>query len=201
MRTIAEQNVLLRVRVELPVGLKLATHEFREGWNFVTGDASRLEKKIRTRGWNFIKIADGTLKNGVGETSQEAIAGALKLALRQMSAHFNAVEVERIELTQYPWFYLAKVRIYPYRIQQDAILPVSDEPRRFSGRSPAEAAANSCGRALSGVRKCRTAPQTDADWALRTKSSALTTASNTDQPLMGTARILIKGEIYNAGTI
>jgi hypothetical protein len=131
MRTIAEQNVLLRVRVELPVGLKLATHEFREGWNFVTGDASRLEKKIRTRGWNFIKIADGTLKNGVGETSQEAIAGALKLALRQMSAHFNAVEVERIELTQYPWFYLAKVRIYPYRIQQDAILPVSDEPRRL----------------------------------------------------------------------
>jgi hypothetical protein len=128
MRTIAEQNVLLRMRVELPVGLKLATHEFREGWSFVTGDASRLEKKIRMRGWNFIKIADGALKSGVGETSQEAIAGALKLALRHMSAHFNAVEVEHIELTQYPWFYLARVRIYPYRIQQDAVLPAPDEP-------------------------------------------------------------------------
>jgi hypothetical protein len=128
MRTIAEQNVLLRMRVELPVGLKLATHEFREGWNFVTGDASRLEKRIRMRGWNFIKIADGALKSGVGETSQDAIAGALKLALRHMSAHFNAVEVEHIELTQYPWFYLARVRIYPYRIQEGAVLPVSDEP-------------------------------------------------------------------------
>jgi hypothetical protein len=127
MRTIAEQNVLLRMRVELPVGLKLSTHEFREGWNFVAGDASRLEKKIRMRGWNFIKIADGALKSGVGETSQGAIASALKLALRRMSAHFNAVEVEHIELTQYPWFYLARVRIYPYRIQQDAVLPVSDE--------------------------------------------------------------------------
>jgi hypothetical protein len=45
-----------------------------------------------------------------------------------MSAHFNAAEVEHIELTQYPWFYLARVRIYPYCIQQDSVLPLSDEP-------------------------------------------------------------------------
>jgi hypothetical protein len=128
MRTIAEQNVLLRLHVELPVGLKLTTHEFREGWNFVTGDASRLEKKIRMRGWSFIKVADGALKSGVGETSQEAIASALKLALRRMSEQFNAAEVEHIELTQYPWFYLARVRVYPYLIQEGAALPVSDAP-------------------------------------------------------------------------
>jgi hypothetical protein len=138
MHTIAELNMLLRVRVELPVGLKLATDEFREGWNFVrTGDARRLEKKIQTRGWNFIKIADGLLRSGVGETSQEAIASALKLALRRVSEHFNAVEVEHIELTQYPWFFLARVRVYPYRIQQDAVLPVPDEalPDPISSRS------------------------------------------------------------------
>jgi hypothetical protein len=128
MRNIAELNMLLRVPVELPAGLKLATEEFREGWNFVrSGDARRLEKMIQTRGWNFIKIADGLLKSGVGETSQEAIAGALKLALRHVSTYFNAVEVEHIELTQYPWFFLARVRVYPYRIQQDAVLPLSDE--------------------------------------------------------------------------
>jgi hypothetical protein len=128
MRTIAELNMLLRARVELPVGLKLATEEFREGWNFVrSGDARRLEKKIQTRGWSFIKIADGSLRSGVGETSQEAIASALKLALRRVSTHFNAVEVEHIELTQYPWFFLARVRVYPYRIQQGAVVPLPDE--------------------------------------------------------------------------
>jgi len=63
----------------------------------------------------------------VGDTSQEAIASALKLALRRISDHFNAVEVERIELTQYPWFFLARVRIYPFRIQQGAVMPVGDE--------------------------------------------------------------------------
>jgi hypothetical protein len=135
--------MLLRARAELPVGLKLATEEFREGWNFVrSGDVRRLEKKIQTRGWNFIKIADGSLRSGVGETSQQAIASALKLALRRIGTHFNAVEVGRIELTQYPWFFLARVRVYPYRIQQGTVLPVADQappaavrPRRLPSQS------------------------------------------------------------------
>jgi hypothetical protein len=128
MRTITERNVLLRAQTELPDGLKLATDEFREGWEFVrTFDARRLEKQIVLRGWNFIRIAEESLRSGVGETSQEAIASALKLALRRVSTHFNAAEVEHIELTQYPWFYLARVRVLPFRIQQGALLPVSDK--------------------------------------------------------------------------
>jgi hypothetical protein len=128
MRNIAELNLLLRVRVELPEGLRLTTEEFREGWNFARSlDAPRLEKKILKRGWNFIKIADGPLRSGVGETSQEAIASALKLTLRHVSEQFNAVEVEHIELTQYPWFFLARVRVCPFRIQQSTVLPEADE--------------------------------------------------------------------------
>ncbi len=129
MRTIAEMNMLLRVRVELPVGMRLATDEFREGWRFVrTGNAPRLKKKIQTRGWNFIKISDESVRSGVGDTSQEAIACALKLALRRVSERHNAVEIEHIELTTYPWFYLARVRVHPYRIQLGAVLAVSDQP-------------------------------------------------------------------------
>ena len=128
MRTIAELNVLLRERIELPEDLNLATDEFREGWNFLrTGNAVRLKEKIQARGWNFIRVTDGSLRSGVGDTSQEAIAGALELALRHVSSHFNAAEVEHIELTEYPWFFLARVRVYPYRIQQDADLAVMGE--------------------------------------------------------------------------
>jgi hypothetical protein len=127
MRAITAMNVLLRTRAELPAGMTVRTEEFREGWNFVrTRDVNGLEKKIRTRGWNFIKIADGSLRSGVGETSQEAIASALRLALRRVSTHFNVAEVENIELTRYPWFFLARVRVYPYKIQQGAVLPVPD---------------------------------------------------------------------------
>ncbi|MDR3777000.1 MAG: hypothetical protein P4K97_08895 [Terracidiphilus sp.] len=128
MHTIAELNLLLRAQAELPTGLKLATVEFREGWSFVRpGNARRLEKKIQTCGWNFIKVPDGLLRSGVGDTSQEAIAGALKLALRRVGDQFNAAEVEHIELTKYPWFYLARVRINPYRIQPDAALLLPEE--------------------------------------------------------------------------
>jgi hypothetical protein len=124
MCTIAESNVLLRAQSELPAGFKMATDEFRDGWNRIrAGGKQRLEKKVQTKGWNFIRIADGALRSGVGETSQEAIASALKLALRRVGAHSNAVEVERIELTQYPWFFLARVSVNPYRIQQGETLP------------------------------------------------------------------------------
>lgn len=129
MRMIAELNVLLREQAELPGGLKLATEEFREGWNLVrSGDAERLKKRIQTRGWSFIKIGDGSLRSGVGETSQEAIASALKLALRRVGEHFPAVAVEYIEWTRYPWFFLARVRVHPYRIQPGAPAPEEDAP-------------------------------------------------------------------------
>lgn len=128
MHTINELNVLLREQIELPDDLNLATDEFREGWKFVrSGNVMRLKEKIQARGWNFIKIADGSLRSGVGDTSQQAIASGLKLALRHISPHFNAAEVEHIELTEYPWFFLARVSVYPYRIQQDAVLPVMEE--------------------------------------------------------------------------
>jgi hypothetical protein len=128
MRTIAELSVFLRASTVLPDGLNLTTEVFREGWNFAQAvNAQQLEIKIQTHGWNFIRLADGLQACGVGDTSQQAIASGLRLALLRISELFNAAEVEYIELAHYPWFFLARVRVCPYRIQQAAILPVSDE--------------------------------------------------------------------------
>jgi hypothetical protein len=125
MCTIAESNVIFLAEAELPTGFKVASEEFREGWNRMrTGGARRLERKLRKRGWNFIRTGDDPMRSGVGKTSQEAIANALKLAVRRAGAHSNAVEVERIQLTQYPWFFLARLCVHLYRIQQGAALPV-----------------------------------------------------------------------------
>jgi hypothetical protein len=127
MRTISQSTLLIRADIELPDGLRLATDEFREGWNFARAvNAQRLEEKIRTRGWNFVRIPDESLRSGVGDTSEEAIAGALKLALRRISVQFNAAEVAQIELTEYPWFFLARVRVYPYSVLRGE-LPVPVE--------------------------------------------------------------------------
>jgi len=128
MRAISQSNMLLRTRTELPEGLRIATDEFRDGWNFLqAANARQLEEQIVERGWNCFRISQSSPKCGVGDTSQEAITRALKLALQKASEHFNAAEVEHIELTQYPWFFLARVRVCLFRIQHDAILQVLDE--------------------------------------------------------------------------
>ena len=132
MCDVAELSVLLRAEIELPANFKLATEEFCAGWNVArTANAKRLEQKIVNRGWNLVKTVGASLRSGVGATSQEAIASALKLALDGMGEEFNAVEVERIELTKYPWFFLAKVSVCRYRIQQDAFVAVPEGAMPF----------------------------------------------------------------------
>jgi hypothetical protein len=128
MGKIAKRTMLLRGHIELPDNLRLATEEFREGWNIVrSGGARLLDREVRRRGWHFIRIGEGSLRGGVGQTSQDAIAGALKLALRCLSERFNAAEVENIELKIYPWFFLARVTVHPYKIGRIAVVPVPVE--------------------------------------------------------------------------
>jgi hypothetical protein len=128
MRAISEQDVLLREEIDLPACVKIATDSFREGWNFAsTVNAKQLEKKICSRDWNFIKIAEGAQASGVGATSQEAIASALRVALLRKNGRFNAVVIEYIEISPYPWFFLARMRVCQYCIQQSAVLAVIDD--------------------------------------------------------------------------
>jgi hypothetical protein len=138
MGPIAESNMLLHPQVKLPAGVRMATEQFHEGWLRIrTGGKQRLEKTVRAKGWHFVQIADGVLRSGVGDTEPAAIANALQLELRRLGEHSHAVEVERIELTKYPWFFLARVRVSPYRIQRQAGVPNCCQelaaPRRRGG--------------------------------------------------------------------
>lgn len=109
-------------RSDMPKG------EFMDGWNIVRpGGAKRLEKTIRKCRWHSIRIADESLRSGVGESSEQAIACALQLAVRSFSQYFNAAEVRHIHLTRYPWFVLGGVGVYPYRIQESPVQFVSDD--------------------------------------------------------------------------
>jgi hypothetical protein len=67
--------------------------------------------------------------------------GALKLALRRVSERFNAAEVESIEVKKYPWFVVAKVKVYPYQIQVSTVLSASDGTTTLTVPPPAKALA------------------------------------------------------------
>jgi hypothetical protein len=136
MRSLAELNILLRARIPLPEGLRLATEDYQQGWRLaLSTEPSGLEEKVLSCGWNFIKLPGESVKSGVGETSQQAIACALRHTLRRASKLSNAMTFENISLARYPWFILATVRAYSYRIQQGVELPVLEEdetpPPRF----------------------------------------------------------------------
>ena len=125
---LTELSALLRTETELPSSLIMTGSEFMEGWNLVRpGGASHLERKIRRHGWHFMRIADETQRGGVGESSKQAIASALQLAVRSTGEYFNAVEVRNIHLTIYPWFVLARLGVFPCRIQQSPIQFVPDD--------------------------------------------------------------------------
>jgi hypothetical protein len=128
MCNISQLTILVHERAALPDGLELVTEEFVAGWRIApTINVQQLEGNICEREWSFVKNAERVLASGVGDTSQEAIASALRLALLRMNAQFNAVEVEYIELLRYPLSFLARVRICQYCIQPDAFLAVSDD--------------------------------------------------------------------------
>lgn len=133
MNKINEYTILLREHIELPASFKPATERFQEDWILMrTGNAERLRGKTAKHGWDFVKIDRNLRRSGVGTTSQLAIASAVKLALRNTSAHSNAAEVEHIALTQYPWFFLARVQVCSYLIEQNAVLPAHEDIAPFS---------------------------------------------------------------------
>jgi hypothetical protein len=126
MRDIVELNVLLRVRAEMPNGLTLAADGFREGWNRLRiRNAKGLERKLKACKWHFIPDKP-TVASGTGQTPQEAIACALDHALTEVGPELKAIEVGEIQSTQYPWFWLARVRIHAFRIQMSEELASQD---------------------------------------------------------------------------
>jgi hypothetical protein len=151
MHDIAELTVLTRVTAELPNSLRIKTEDFQEGWSFVTsGDLHRVDKAVRDCGWHFIWIAESSQRGGVGPTEQVAMASALRLALRRVSPGFNAANIDSIVITKYPWFFIAKIKVYPCQIQQGAVLQISNgnmpllrdsvvKPNAVAGTLPATA--------------------------------------------------------------
>jgi|HubBroStandDraft_1064217.scaffolds.fasta_scaffold390603_1 hypothetical protein len=127
MQDIAELTVLTRVTAALPNSLRISTEDFQEGWSFVTsGDVHRVDKAVRDCGWHFIWVAEPSQRGGVGQTEQVAVVSALKLALRRVNPGFNAANIDNIVITKYPWFFIAKIKIYPCQIQQGSVLKTSN---------------------------------------------------------------------------
>jgi hypothetical protein len=77
---------------------------------------------IRQAGWHFMWLHDASSRSGIGLTEEAAIRRALTGALKGVSRRFNAAKLDSIQITQYPGFQIANVRVQTLQIQRHASL-------------------------------------------------------------------------------
>jgi len=69
------------------------------------------------------------------------MTGGLMRAFQLVGDHFNAVKVEEIFMKEYPWFFLARITVIPYQIEQDAVKVKARQASRPSTLLPTTIAA------------------------------------------------------------
>lgn len=119
MRQIAVNTVLLREDARLPENLPLHYEAFADGWSIVrSGSLPWLDQRMNESGWRCLRIAPKSQTGGVGKSPQRAIARALRLGLQKLGEAPRAATVQRIVLTEYPWFSLVRITLCPCSIQE-----------------------------------------------------------------------------------
>jgi hypothetical protein len=123
MSGIAALTLLVRDGVAFPGELQIVTEQFESNWMILhSTDSIWLRKDIGALGWNVISATEGLMAHGMARTSGAAIATGLKQALQNVGKSFNAVEVEYIQMKNYPWFVKARVNVQAYQVEQNVVL-------------------------------------------------------------------------------
>lgn len=124
--------MFLRVGCSLPDGLGLKQQHFSESWMSVENMLSPvLDVGLRAKGWHFMWLEGAHSRLGIGRTEQSATGRAITLVLNQIKGSLNAAELDSINVSRYPGFWIAKGTLHARQIQQQSCLgPVDEVPIR-----------------------------------------------------------------------
>jgi hypothetical protein len=119
-------SVFLRRECILPDRLDLCLRPIDETWSVVEEiPALVFDTMVRQAGWHFMWLQDACCRRGIGLTKEAAIRRALSRALKGVSKQFNAAELDSLQITEYPGFQIANVRIQTLQIQRHASLNIA----------------------------------------------------------------------------
>jgi hypothetical protein len=119
-------SVFLRNGCILPDRLDACRQPVSEGWSVVEEiPALVFDTMIRQAGWHFMWLQDSSSRRGIGLTEEAAIRRALSGALKGVSRRFNAAKLDFVQITQYPGFQIANVRVQTLQIQRHAALNIA----------------------------------------------------------------------------
>jgi hypothetical protein len=125
-------SVFLRKDCVLPDHLEPLQELVCDNWTMVQDIAAPVfDSVIRQSGWHFMWINGTSVRRGFGATQENATSRALGHALHGVKQRFNAAELDSVQVTRYPGFYVANVSVQPRQIQHDTSLEMPTEsPRR-----------------------------------------------------------------------
>jgi len=101
----------------LPGGFRLKQERFNHGW-MLAGEISTsgLDATLRRSGWHFRSFIFSCSRFGCGKTEASAISHATTRALHRIADKFNVAEVDRVRVSNYPGFRIARVTAHACQI-------------------------------------------------------------------------------------
>ncbi len=129
-------SVLLRKECVLPGRVDPLREPFGRNWMLLEEiTAPIFDTMIRQAGWCSMWMPGSCSRKGFGLTPDNATHRALARALNAVPRHFNAAELDTIQVSRYPGFCIANVTIHPREVQQCA----SVEPAGYEPTQPVHA--------------------------------------------------------------
>lgn len=99
---------------------------FAGDWAHVEQMESRaFDAMIRQAKWRFRWVHGSYSQRGFVTTEETAIRRALERALKSVSTRFNVAEFDSLQISPFPGFYIANVRMNARQILQNTGLKIS----------------------------------------------------------------------------
>lgn len=106
---------------------------FAGSWARVEHMESRVfDAMIRQAKWHFMWVHGSYSQAGFGRTEEIAIVRALERALKSVSMRFNVAEFESLQISRFPGFYIANVKMNARQILENTELKISYLKRQES---------------------------------------------------------------------
>ena len=88
-------------------------------------ESGAFDAMIRRAKWHFMWVHGSYSQRGFGTTEETAIRRALERALESVSTRFNVAEFDSLQISRFPGFYIANVRMNARQILQNTRLKIS----------------------------------------------------------------------------
>jgi hypothetical protein len=125
---VKRHSVLLRKGCVLPDRLDPVREPFGNNWMLVEEImASVFDTMIRQAGWHSMWMRSPCSRRGFGLTPERATHRAVVRALNAVPRHFNAAELDSVQVVKYPGFSVANATLHPREIQQYTSLDIVDK--------------------------------------------------------------------------